>query len=173
MLSTPDASKASLPLPPPPPPPAGSSVWSREQQAATQARLDRLAQRRAESSSTTTRAAGRPRRRHPAARARVAALWLSLASTAGLTSYFLRTGSTAPLQPATVVTTPMADRAPSSGSASPAPTQSTAGTTQVVDGAVYQNRWGDVEILPERYANHIRHKAGKMSSFELGTRTAW
>lgn len=145
MLPTPDASKTPLPLPPPPPPPAGSA-WSREQQAATQARLDRLAQRRASAAETPTRPAGRSGRRHPAASARLAALGLSLASTTGLTAYFLRTATAAPLQPATVVVAPSTGSSPSSGSPSAAPTESTASATQVVDGAVYQNRWGNVQV---------------------------
>jgi uncharacterized protein with FMN-binding domain len=63
----------------------------------------------------------------------------------------LRTATAAPIQPATIVAGPAAgDQQPSesgSGSESSAASGgSTVGTTHVVDGAVFQNRWGNVQV---------------------------
>jgi len=102
-----------------------------------------------------------PQRRHPAKGARAAALGLSLASTGGLAALFAVTsahGGTE-LQAATVVSnTPVAG---STGAAQPqginlevppvgapaAPSGTPAiATDVVVDGGVYHNKWGDVQV---------------------------
>jgi uncharacterized protein with FMN-binding domain len=107
------------------------------------ARVEQLAQRRA--APTTDRSTSRSRR-HPAARARAAAIGISLASTAGLTAFFTSTGSSSAgqLAGANVVASPAT---PSTLTTGVQPTTSVpVGTNAVVDGGVFQNRWGDVQI---------------------------
>ena len=59
-----------------------------------------------------------------------------------MATYFLRTGTTAPIQPPSIVASPS-----TGGAASSSQTPATAAaSTTVVDGAVYQNRWGDVQV---------------------------
>ncbi len=144
-------------------------------QAALEARLERLAQRRAASAggrgtsaaggqrpSPSGRTASRGRRRHPAAGARAAALALSLGSTAALASFFSLSsaGAAQPVAQASIVTP--STTAPPSNGFGPAPSQSSgfasgssgsgssgsaaSTSSTVVDGAVYHNRWGDVQV---------------------------
>ena len=114
-----------------------------------QARLDRLAARRSPPGDRQTTASPRPagRRRHPAARTRLAALGLSLATTGGLGVYFASGGASPAagdlVQSAQVVALgPAAAVTPSNGIAAPTTTT----LASAVDGAVYSNRWGDVQV---------------------------
>jgi uncharacterized protein with FMN-binding domain len=114
---------------------------SPDELAAVQARLDRLNARRSPDPTVAP-----TRRRHPAAGSRLAALGLSVASTAGLAGYFLGTGAIgagAGLQvsAASVVATPAATSSPQTKT----PT-ATSSTSSSVDGATYSNRWGQVQV---------------------------
>jgi uncharacterized protein with FMN-binding domain len=77
-------------------------------------------------------------------------LGLSLATTTWLTAYFLRAGTTAPIQPASIVAAPAAGDPRQVGSPSPPSTTaaggSSTGASRVVDGAVFRNRWGNVQV---------------------------
>lgn len=107
-------------------------------------------------------------RRHPAGRARAAAIGLSLASTAGLTAFFAAGARDAPKQvtsasivaasagsptasaPAngsssTVTTTPAAADAAATTTTTTA-TAAPATASTAVDGGVFQNRWGLVQV---------------------------
>ncbi|MEY2471423.1 MAG: hypothetical protein QOK28_752 [Actinomycetota bacterium] len=112
---------------------------------ALSARVDQLAQRRAAPSAASDRRSARSRR-HPAARARAAAIGISLASTAGLTAFFTSTGSSSAgqLAGANVIAAPATPSTLGTGvlPATSAPVRANA----VVDGGVFQNRWGDVQI---------------------------
>lgn len=167
---------ASFPPPDPVSAPAGAD-------ADRAARLEALARRRAAAPSTGTpsgRTADRTsdrqpgRRRHPAQRARSAALGLSVVSTAGLAALFasIDTGGAAPAASAEIVARPAtpsiasATRTPTAPSSTSAAAGSSAAgsstssasssadqvsvTTDrgptVVDGAVFHNRWGDVQV---------------------------
>ena len=113
----------------------------------------------------------RPRRRHAARGARATALGLSLASTGALATLFAFTeggasGSGNQVAAASVVvgtptastvTTPASSQparttpvttTPTVATAAPATTEATVatGATTVVDGAVFQNKWGDVQV---------------------------
>jgi uncharacterized protein with FMN-binding domain len=171
----------------PPTPPAPRTP----EEAALADRLERLAQRRNGTSPVgraipdergRARGSGldrRPKRRHPAQGARVAALGLSLATTGGLATLFAITNGAAssastpvagasvvtgaspavgaatsvpdaPTQPATDPAAPTADNPASQTEPNqpltvnvPPPPPS---TTTVVDGAVFQNRWGYVQV---------------------------
>lgn len=125
-----------------------------DQAAALQARLDRLAARRATTPDGATGAAPKPtRRRHPAAGSRLAALGLSVASTSGLGAYFLAT-TTDPgtqLSAATVLDAPAATTtppptAPNRGTGNGAAAAADPATTSAVQGSAFQNRWGNVQV---------------------------
>ena len=133
------------------------------------ARLERLAQRRAQSSprpatpvsdaasTVPTGPSPRRRRRHAAKGARAVALGLSVASTGGLTTFFALS-SVQPGQQTSAAT--VVSAAPASDTASltaasrsttttavadaPMPTQATA--SAVVDGATFRNRYGTVQV---------------------------
>jgi uncharacterized protein with FMN-binding domain len=129
------------------------------------ARLDALASRRSLPSTptpaggSTPRPGGHPRRRHAARGARAAALGLSLASTGTLATLFALAGAHAAagnqLAAATIVANPRAatPTVPASAASAPVAT-STAATTPtvavatpaIVDGAVFHNKWGDVQV---------------------------
>jgi uncharacterized protein with FMN-binding domain len=146
------------------PPPAGA----RNDETARTERLAALARRRPPATSTPANAAmasrrvtsreatasnsnaddtvsSRTKRRHPARSARAAALGLSLVSTGGLATLFAFSGPTggAQIEAAQIVTRPPGDPTVSAGAtpaaaAAPAPT--------VVDGGVFHNKWGDVQV---------------------------
>jgi uncharacterized protein with FMN-binding domain len=173
-----------------PPDPSGRVDQPKSaERALLEERLARLTARRAASApragaTSNTAPAGRQMRsgggrRHPAARARVAALGLSVLSTGGLVALFatgksagatgtasaasiVRSGavstgqvqtqssSTAATQSAPATTqsppaTTATQSAPATTATTAAPT-TTAATSTVVDGAVYSNRWGDVQV---------------------------
>jgi hypothetical protein len=129
------------------------------------ARLERLA-RRTRPTDTPPASSGtlrRSRRRHPAKGARAAALGMSLATTAGLAGFFATVSRPAsPDAAATIVSTGSRSLAPSDGDGATARTvdlgvpASDGSTTDaaanggsgpiVVDGAVFHNRWGDVQV---------------------------
>lgn len=135
-------------------------------------RLARLNERRGAPSGATGAAGppppGRPprrQRRHPARTARVAAIGLSLVSTAGLSAYFVETAASAPRQvgsasivsaTAAASTTGATSPSPTSGATAPASTDpattATPSTTaaarsnSVVDGATFQNKYGPVQV---------------------------
>jgi uncharacterized protein with FMN-binding domain len=120
----------------PDPPPTAAEL-------ALAARVEQLAQRRA--STASDRSTSRSRR-HPAARARAAAIGISLASTAALTAFFTSTGSggAGQIAGATVIASPAT---PSTLGAGVQPTTSApVQVNAVVDGGVFQNRWGEVQI---------------------------
>lgn len=118
------------------------------------ARVEQLAQRRAApaaatSNRATTGAPHRPRR-HPAARARAAAVGLSLASTAGLAALFVTgavSSSASQVAGAKIIGSPAAAPSPSTTNPGvPRTTPAPARADAVVDGGVFQNRWGQVQI---------------------------
>jgi uncharacterized protein with FMN-binding domain len=138
---------------------------------ALNARLDALASRRnlpppAPTGTAAPSPAGRrTRRRHAARGARAAALGLSLASTGALATLFAVTGGRASagnqVAAATIVAsprsaTPTEAASPATSAAVPTspPTHQPATTTPVVtvatpaivDGAVFNNKWGDVQV---------------------------
>ena len=115
------------------------------------ARIERLAQRRsgAPPSPSADPPVNRRARRHPAARARAAAIGLSFVSTAGLTALFTVTPGTDGTQvaAASIVTAATSSVPPTtSPTGAPAATATTARATAVVDGGVFHNRWGDVQV---------------------------
>lgn len=111
-----------------------------------------------------------PRRRHPAKGARAAALGLGLASTGGLVALFALTGPTAgaQVQAAQIVaaspsigsttaataatTTPAVAAEPAATPTTLAPAAptttpaTTIATPTVVNGGVFHNKWGDVQV---------------------------
>ncbi len=105
---------------------------------------------------------GRPRRRHAARGARATALGLSLASTGALATLFAFTqggasGSGTQVAAASVVVgTTATSTVPATTTATTTRTATTpatsvestvvAGDTAVVDGAVFHNKWGDVQV---------------------------
>jgi len=144
---------------------------SREHDAVTIARLERLAARRVANGPATPRDGfpGKvvPRRRpHPSHKARVAALGLSLATTAGLTYTFAASASSAGatdaalrgvlVTPATTATTAAAPTtaaaattattAAATAAAPTTPAATTATTAATVNGAVYSNKYGVVQV---------------------------
>jgi uncharacterized protein with FMN-binding domain len=145
-------------------PTAGPPVADGGERDAVAARLAALERRRPTDRPTAARpsvadgtpTSGRPRRRrpHPARGARLAALGLSLVSTGGLAVLFAATGASAGTEvgAARVVSTDGATAAASSAPASGSSTDAaaTAGgsrpTDTIVDGAVFHNRWGDVQV---------------------------
>lgn len=130
------------------------------------ARLAALTQRRTGAPRNGAAAAPPQRRRHPAKGARVAALGLSLISTGGLATLFALTTtpagvevqaasivsgsstsstSSTSLNPASTIDSAASATTPAptvSPTAAPAATASPA----VVDGAVFHNKWGDVQV---------------------------
>ena len=90
------------------------------------------------------------RRRHPAKGARVAALGLSLASTGGLATLFALTGTASgtQVQAAQVIATNqvVATNPSEPTTTSPAATPQAAAADVVVNGAVFNNKWGDVQV---------------------------
>ncbi|MCU1502812.1 MAG: FMN-binding protein, partial [Ilumatobacteraceae bacterium] len=117
------------------------------------ARLEQLAQRRAAptaaGSNRSTTGGPHRTRRHPAARARAAAIGLSLASTAGLTAFFTGIGSSGAnqLARANVIGSPAAASTPSTTAPGVQPTTSApVRANAVVDGGAFQNRWGEVQV---------------------------
>lgn len=116
------------------------------------ARVERLAQRRSEpvGGGPAQNSSTRPRvRRHPAARARAAAIGLSLASTAGLTAFFTGIGPSSAKQvsAANVIGASTRTSAPSTtGPGVRSTTSLPVRRNVVVDGGVFQNRWGEVEV---------------------------
>jgi len=144
---------------------------TRSADAATIARLEQLAARRAAvspaSSSSAARPTARPRRNHPSKKARVGALGLSLAATAGLTSLFASAAAarstttaasgtsgtsgtvtasgmvTASGTAASTAGAPVAAPSTTAGTASAPSASAAAGT---VDGAVEANKYGNVQV---------------------------
>lgn len=119
-----------------PPPPTTHS----DPAADRAARLERLAQRTRTTSAPTgdadTAAAPRRRRNHPARGARLGALGLSLVTTAGLAGLFATSGGSSSAESAaSVVARPVSSS-----------TTRTASTPIVVDGAVFRNKWGPVQV---------------------------
>lgn len=108
---------------------------------AIQARLDRLAARRPAPAAADEPRRKPARRRHAAAGSRIAALGLSVASTSGLSTYFL---TTTPADTATQVTPASVPEAPAPAT-SATPATGRAATTAVRGGS-YRNRWGDVQV---------------------------
>ncbi len=108
----------------------------------------------------------RPARRHPARVARLGAAGLSLAATAGLTGFFLLSagsdgGPSVALQvapaavrsladPTTAASTRLLTRSIAPTTTALRSTRSTQVTTapksKVVDGGVFQNKWGEVQV---------------------------
>ena len=154
------------PLGSPPRPPLRPPTASSD---AIAARLEALEHRRVGGPPPAAAAPAARRRsgRHPASTARAAAIVTSLASTAGLSAYFITSASAAPHQvgAATIVagqaatpttggaptssTSPAttAPATPSTGQATPSTTPSTtAAANSVVDGATFQNKWGPVQV---------------------------
>ncbi len=126
--------------------------------AALAARLERLSQRRAgtdggNAGSTTSSRSGRTRR-HPARQARAAAIGLTLGATAALTSFFnIGTGGVQQVAAANIVSGAPNPTTPTTGApagpvgpVAPSTTAAATGQPVVVDGAVYHNRWGDVQV---------------------------
>jgi uncharacterized protein with FMN-binding domain len=115
------------------------------------ARLERLAARTRPASSDAAPVSGprRPRRRHPAGRARLAAFGLSLATTAGLAAVFATTARPASTASSAIVVFG-GDASEGVGALIPAtpvtaaPVATSAPT--VVDGAVFRNKWGPVQV---------------------------
>lgn len=99
------------------------------------ARLERLAARSAPAAhDPSIQRTGRARRNHPARGARAAALGMSLATTAGLAGFFATLGGPVTAEsPAVVVSGAAAGSAQSS-------------QPVVVNGAVYRNKWGPVQV---------------------------
>ena len=146
------------------PAPRGSGRRPTEERDALNARLDALASRRRlppppPPASGRAQRTSRTRRRHAARGARAAALGLSLASTGALASLFALTGGHASagrsLAPAAIVASPAAPSptAPSGagptsiGTSTIAPVATTpTAAPAIVDGAVFHNRWGDVQV---------------------------
>lgn len=120
--------------------------------AALQARLDRLVTRRSPATPSASSPTRPPsaRRRHPAARARAAALGLSLATTGGLGLLFgsmnVASASGTIKEPAQIVS--LAGSTVTLPTTTPSTTGATAATapTSTVDGAVFSNKWGDVQV---------------------------
>lgn len=113
------------------------------------ARVEQLSQRRSSPSTPASNGSSSRSRRHPAARARAAAIGVSLASTIGLTAFFTSTSSSSAGQiaGANVVRTPAAPTTTSIATGGNQPTTSVpARASAVVDGAVFQNRWGEVQV---------------------------
>ena len=140
-----------------PPPRSRSAEPGDAADAARAARLAALSARttaaRTTAATTATPTYDGPanvaRRRHPAKGARVAALGLSLASTGGLATLFALTGTASgtQVQAAQVIATNqiVATDSPEPTTTSPATTpQATADV--VVNGAVFNNKWGDVQV---------------------------
>jgi hypothetical protein len=155
---------AASPLRPPDPRRRVDAVPSAAERAELDARLARLAMRRTANASATRATSHhdlaarstrpRPGRRHPAARARLAAVGLSLASTAGLVTLFAASrsagagsGSAGAIVRSTATTTaqPVAGQ-PSSGADQLSTLSAPSASSTVVDGAVFHNRWGDVQV---------------------------
>ncbi len=110
------------------------------------ARLERLAQRRTPTPSTGTDTR-RTRRAHPAKGARVAALGMSLATTAGLAALFATTNRPASAESAAVVISGGARIAGTPSSTTTVrPTVEPTMEPTVVDGAVLRNKWGPVQV---------------------------
>jgi uncharacterized protein with FMN-binding domain len=132
-------------------------------------RLAALQSRRASPAATTPAAPTSTRRRHPARGARRAALGLSLVSTGGLATWFglSAAGAANEVSTAAIVQMPATATAPAPATAShassstPTPTDvparsfvdSGAGAAAaapaadtVVDGGVFQNKWGNVQV---------------------------
>ena len=123
-----------------------------EAEVALAARVERLAQRRTpvaavEGSNKPDRIRSR---RHPAARARAAAIGLSLASTAGLTAFFTGIGGTSAASQvagANVISSSAAVTSSATTGLNVQPTTSVpARANAVVDGGGFQNRWGVVQV---------------------------
>jgi uncharacterized protein with FMN-binding domain len=134
---------------------------TRQYDATTIARLERLAARRASSSPVDPQTDGSaaksaPRRRaHPSKKSRVAALGLSLATTGGLTYTFAASASTAEATSAataaagvvtTSATAATTTAATATATAAPTTTATPAATTTAVNGAVYTNKYGAVQV---------------------------
>jgi len=142
------------------------TIPTREHDAVTIARLERLAARRVATAPAAVGAdplapKGAPRRRaHPSKKSRVAALGLSLATTGGLTYTFAASASTAHAtsSPAAGVVAAASTAATSSAAAVAGPTAASAATTATattaatatattaVNGAVYSNKYGAVQV---------------------------
>jgi uncharacterized protein with FMN-binding domain len=156
------------------------TIPTREHDAVTIARLERLAARRVATAPAGAGAEplaprGAPRRRaHPSKKSRIAALGLSLATTGGLTYTFAASASSAQATSspaagvvtagapttaaaaaatgATVAANKAATAATSSAAAAvPATTAATA--TTAVNGAVYSNKYGAVQVQAVFAAN--------------------
>ena len=133
---------------------------TRELDAVTMLRLEQLAARRASNALSAPLADGLPskaaprRRSHPSRKSRVAALGLSLATTGGLTYAFASSASTAVAEnavTAAVVTTTAATAAPTTTAA--VATAAAAAATTTVNGAVYSNKFGAVQVQAVFAAN--------------------
>ncbi len=134
----------------PPVPPLGTD----HDLALLQARLDRLVGRRSpdDPAAPNTVAERRAARPHPARRARIVAFGLTVASTSGLTALLLRTTTSTQVAPASVVAAPAVPDSRPEPTGTPAwdsrkgPAPTPAADRAVVDGAVFQNRWGNVQV---------------------------
>jgi uncharacterized protein with FMN-binding domain len=143
--------RASSPPRPPAPPTAGDTGID----DAVAARLAALQQRRSPSgdrqrSTPATTTAPTVRRRHPAHHARLGALGLSVVTSAGLAGWFALSGQTASAE---IAGASIVAESASSTSATPAtPAVPDAPVTEappqnaIVSGAVYHNRWGNVQV---------------------------
>jgi uncharacterized protein with FMN-binding domain len=126
-----------------------------ETDTSTAARASRL-ERRVERSRTVADAARpatagtrRPRRKHPAQGARAAALGMSLATTAGLAGIFATMSRPATAETAAVIVSDGSSRVTDLVAPSPAEPLARAGQDSqptVVDGAVFRNKWGPVQV---------------------------
>lgn len=125
---------------------------------ALEARLRDLATRRDSVRKGTVGSSARSRRRHPAKAARIAALSLSLATTGGLTAAFAAAGaspqpnSAAPVGVVAASPATTQPQIPATSSAASEPSTTTAPVTPApaaptaVNGDVFSNRWGDVQV---------------------------
>lgn len=131
------------PLPPPPNPRPDDATTSSDHEA----RLARLAQRTSARSTTTGAppSTARTRRKHPARGARAAALGLSLASTAGLAGLFATLTQPSTAESAAVIVSTGSGVAVTTATTVPAPATAASELT-VVDGGVFLNKWGPVQI---------------------------
>ncbi len=148
-----------------------SAPTDRTATADRSARLERLAQRTPAGAEPAAAGTARPRRKHPAKGARAAALGLSLTATAGLAGLFAMMSRTASAETAAVIVSggsqgpagptvgddpaaasptvadgPVTTDGGGSTSTSAAATGAQPTRATVVDGAVFRNKWGPVQV---------------------------
>jgi uncharacterized protein with FMN-binding domain len=138
-----------------------------ETSADRSSRLERLAQRTPASGESAATGTPRQRRKHPAKGARAAALGLSLTATAGLAGLFAMMSRTASAETAAVIVSggsrgpagptvggdhtaasPTVAGGPvtTNGGGSTSATVTQPARATVVDGAVFRNKWGPVQV---------------------------